>query len=85
MMIRVTAVRPMDDYHLELEFNSGETRLFDVRPYLDKGIFTQLKDPSYFRRVRLAFGSVAWPNEQDFGPDSLYAESRPLAEADMVE
>ncbi len=78
MMIRVTAVRAMDDYQLELSFNTGETRLFDARPYLEKGIFTELKDVSYFRSVRLAFGSIAWPHQQDFGPDSLYAESRPL-------
>jgi hypothetical protein len=78
-MIRVTAVQALDDYQLELTFNTGEIRIFDVRPYLDKGIFTELKDPSYFRSVRLAFGSIAWPNEQDFGPESLYVESRPAA------
>ena len=80
-LIKVTAVRALDDYQLELSFNNGETRLFDARPYLDKGIFTELKDVAYFRSVRLAFGSVAWPHEQDFGPESLYAESRPTSSA----
>jgi len=28
-----------------LKFNTGETRLFDARPYLDKGVFQRLKDP----------------------------------------
>ncbi len=79
MMIKVTAVKALEDYRLELSFNSGETRVFDVPPYLDKGIFTELRAPSYFRSVRLAFGSIAWPNERDFGPESLYVESRPLA------
>ncbi len=79
MMIRVNAVKALDDYQLELAFNTGETRVFDVRPYLNTGIFTELRDPSYFRSVRLAFGSIAWPNGQDFGPESLYVESRPLA------
>lgn len=77
-MIKVTAVKALDNYQLELSFNTGETRVFDVSPYLDKGIFTELRDPSYFGTVRLAFGSIAWPNEQDFGPESLYVESRPL-------
>lgn len=77
-MVKFTGVKPLDDYELELTFSTGEVRLFDVKPYLDKGIFTELKDPSYFRAVRLAFGSVAWPNEQDFGPESLYVESRAL-------
>ena len=77
-MIRITAVKALDGYQLELSFDNGETRLFDVRPYLDRGIFKELKDVSYFRMVRVAFGSIAWPHEQDFGPDSLYVESRPL-------
>ena len=80
MMIKVTEVRVLADHQLELSFNTGETRVFDVGPYLDKGIFTELRDPSYFRSVRLAFGSIAWPNEQDFGPESLYVESRAVAE-----
>ena len=79
MMIKVTEVRVLADHQLELSFNTGETRVFDVGPYLDKGIFTELRDPSYFRSVRLAFGSIAWPNEQDFGPESLYVESRAVA------
>ena len=79
-LIKVTEVRVLADYQLELSFNTGETRVFDVGPYLDKGIFTELRDPSYFRSVRLAFGSIAWPNEQDFGPESLYVESRAVAE-----
>jgi hypothetical protein len=77
-IIKVTAVRALEDYQLELTFDTGETRLFDAQPYLDKGIFTELKDPSYFRSVRLAFGSIAWQHGQDFGPESLYAESRPV-------
>jgi hypothetical protein len=80
MMIKVIQVKALDDYQLELSFNTGETRVFDVGPYLDKGIFTELRDPAYFRSVRLVFGSIAWPNEQDFGPESLYVESRPVAD-----
>lgn len=79
-IIQVTAVRVLEKYQLELTFNTGETRKFDARPYLDKGIFTELKSPSYFGSVRLAFGSIAWPNGQDFGPESLYAESIPVRE-----
>jgi len=77
-LIRVIAVRPLPDYRLELDFSNGETRLFDARPYLTRGIFTELQDVSYFGAVRVAFGGVVWPNEQDFGPDSLYCESQPI-------
>ena len=57
-----------------------ERRLFDASPYLDAGVFRELREPAYFRRVRLdsAFGTAEWPHEQDFDPATLYAESLPL-------
>jgi hypothetical protein len=55
--------------------------VFDVRPYLDKGIFVELKDINYFRQVRVAFNTVQWPHEQDFAPETLYLESRELVSA----
>ena len=68
----VTKVDALDNFKLQLQFENGEVKVFDVTPYLDKGIFTELKDQSYFKRVRVAFGSIEWPNEQDFSKDTLY-------------
>ena len=68
----VTKVDALDNFKLQLQFENGEIKVFDVTPYLDKGIFTELKDHSYFKRVRVAFGSIEWPNEQDFSKDTLY-------------
>ena len=51
---------------------------FDVTPFLEKGIFSELKDESYFKQVRVAFGSVEWPNEQDFSKDTLYLLGNPV-------
>ena len=78
-MIEVTAVRPLVNYRLELSFNTGENRVFDARPYLDKGIFTELKDLVYFRSARVALGTVIWPHEQDFAPETLYLDSQSVA------
>lgn len=75
-MIEVTAVRPLENYRLELCFNTGETRVFDARPYLDKGIFTELKDLAYFRSARVALGTVVWPHQHDFAPETLYIEAK---------
>ncbi len=64
-----------------LTFADGAQRVFDVRPYLDKGIFVELKDINYFRQVRVAFNTVQWPHEQDFAPETLYLESKELVSA----
>jgi hypothetical protein len=48
-MEAVTQVNARDNFMLELKFNTGETRIFDTRPYLEKGVFTRLKDPAIFK------------------------------------
>lgn len=68
----VVFVDPTDNYKLIVTFDNNEVRIFDVTPCLDKGIFSELKNIDYFRQVKVAFGSVEWPNEQDFSKDTLY-------------
>jgi hypothetical protein len=64
---------------LRLSFSNGETRLFDVAPYLDSEIFRPLKNWERFRSVRPFLGSVQWDNEADLCPDTLYEDSVPVA------
>jgi len=72
---RVTAVKPNPDYTLTITFTNGEKKIFDVKPYLDIGIFRELRDMSLFNSVRPFLGSIQWKNGQDFCPDTLYLES----------
>ena len=74
-MNKVIGVTANDDFSLDLKFNDGSFRRFDVKPYLDYEVFQELRDPDYFRQVRLGFGTVQWPHEQDISPDTLYLES----------
>ena len=74
---RVKKVHPLKNYLLELVFDNGEVRLFDVAPYLDRGIFRELQDESFFRSATPFMGTVKWPHDQDFCPDTLYEESIP--------
>lgn len=72
---RVQDVKPNPDYTLTLTFANGEVRLFDVKPYLDRGIFKELRDKAVFNSVRPFLGSIQWQGGQDFCPDTLYLES----------
>ena len=72
----VTQVHVREDYHLELKFNTGETRIFDARPYLNKGTFHRLQDPALFRQAYVAFDTVCWPGNLDISPETLYDQSR---------
>lgn len=74
-MKKVVNAKANNDFTLDLTFNDGSVRRFDTKPYLDKGIFTELKDLNYFKRFTIAFGTIQWENEQDFAPETLYLES----------
>ena len=80
-MKKVVAVKANEDFSLDLKFNDNSLRRFDARPYLDSGVFSELKDISYFKQVSIAYGTVQWPHEQDISPDTLYIESRPIEDS----
>jgi hypothetical protein len=75
---RVVSVHPNPDHTIMLEFTNGEIRLFDVKPYLDKGIFRELRELNHFNLVKPFLGSIQWPGGQDFCPDTLYQGSAPI-------
>ena len=76
---RVKTVKVQNNYQLLLELTNGEWRTFDVSPYLDIGIFKQLRAPEIFRSVMVVDGTVQWQNQADFCPDTLFLESRSIA------
>ena len=80
----VKQVRPREDYQLELIFENGEQRIFDVKPYLHRGVFVRLQNLAAFQAVRVVAGSVEWPGELDLSYDTLYLESQPTAIAPKV-
>ena len=75
MSPRLKSVAPLPDYRLLLTFDNEERRLFDVKPYLNKGVFSALADPSLFRSVRVSFDTVEWANGADLCLEVLYAAS----------
>jgi hypothetical protein len=73
---RVKEVKPGVGYRLKLTFSNGETGTYDCRSLLDFGVFQELRDKAYFRRVRAENGTVVWPHEQDICPDTIYLDSQ---------
>ena len=73
-MLKVIKVDANNDYTLFVELSDGRLGKFDVKPYLDKGVFTELKDKNYFKQVRPLFCGIVWPNEQDLSADTIAYE-----------
>lgn len=84
-MKKVVSAKAENDFSLVLEFNDGSVKRFDATPYLDYEVFKPLKDLSYFKRIRIAFGTVQWADEQDISPETLYLESEEIKETPFYE
>jgi hypothetical protein len=77
----VKSVKPQEDYCLLLTFENGEKRVFDLRPYLEKPVFKQLKNIALFKTARVVSGSVEWQGDVDLSYDTLYLESKATKES----
>lgn len=80
-MESVIRVIPHDNFTLELWFDTGDHRLFDARPYLNKGVFLQLQNLQRFKQAYVALDTVCWPGEIDIAPETLYDRSIPFEES----
>ncbi len=57
----VVQVIPHEDYTVSVYFDDGKIVLYDVKPYLDKGIFEQLQDKNIFiNRCMILNDTLAW-------------------------
>ena len=79
----VRLVEPRADYKIYVEIADGRRGVFDLKPYLDFGVFRELKDITYFNQVGISHGAVTWPNEQDIAPETLVSDMR-IVEGEKV-
>ena len=78
---RVCVLKVLPNWQLSVRFNDGLTGLVDVSELInnpDPGIFSALRDPSYFAKAYLDCGAVAWPNGADLAPDAMYKAIRQI-------
>lgn len=71
----VKEVQPKDDYSLLLTFADGEKKIYDARPLLEKAIYSQLKNISFFLCAKVECGTVVWSEEIDIAPEHLFEQS----------
>lgn len=77
---RLTKVEPLPNMKLQLSYETGEVKLFDVSPYATGSWYSELKNEKYFRMIRLLpdGAGIEWPEGQDIAPHELYENSIPM-------
>jgi hypothetical protein len=71
-LLDVIRVKTCEDSMLELVFENGETRIFDMKPFIDKKPFIKLFNSPHFSKASVEYGTVVWPGNIDIAPETLW-------------
>jgi len=72
-MHRITRVRALNDYRLDLAFSDGTRGTVDLTHLAGHGVFAGWRDQAEFRKVAIGqAGELLWPGDIDLCPDALY-------------
>lgn len=74
MIPRLTKAHHVRDHVILVRFSDGTEGEVDLSAELEGEVFVPLKDPAFFRQLRLdpELHAVVWPNGADFAPEFLY-------------
>jgi hypothetical protein len=75
MKLSVKKVKALDDYKLNIVFNNNESKILDMKPYLDFGVFNKIRNVDIFKSVFVSFDTIEWENGVDLDPDFIYQKS----------
>lgn len=78
--VRIIEVWPLPDWHILVEFETGERKIYDASWVKEKtgSLALSLHDERYFKLANVERGTVVWPNGFDLDPAWVYEESRPF-------
>ncbi len=72
-ILKISGVRPLDDYKMWVRFNTGEAKIFDFSPLLNTPAFAPLKDKEVFNSVYIDYGVTVWlDGDIDIAPEYLF-------------
>ena len=81
-MLRIRSARALDDYRVRLTLTNGDTVERDLTDIIWGPVFQPLLDDyARFRQVQVEAGTLTWPGDLDFDPDTLIWGGAPPSEA----
>ena len=75
-MRKVSTVKVLQDYRLDLTFDDGVCGVVDLSDLVGREVFALWCDYRVFEQVRIgSFGELVWDDKIDLCPDSLYLKA----------
>lgn len=81
---RVTRVRPLEDFKLQVWFVDELSGIVDMRRLIHSGragVFASLADEEQFERVYVELGAPTWPGDIALAPDALHEQIKKTGQA----
>ncbi|GAB6173097.1 DUF2442 domain-containing protein [Paradesulfitobacterium aromaticivorans] len=76
MLPRPEEVKPLDNYCLQVLFDNGETKIYDMSRLIEKPFYSRLKNKNLFNTVKVRDITLEWASGEDICPDELYYNSK---------
>ena len=76
MLIRPKEVKPLDGYRLNVLFDNGEMKIYDMSKLIEKPFYSRLKNKSLFNTVKVSDITLEWATGEDICPHELYNNSK---------
>ena len=68
----VKSAVPISDHEVRVVFDTGDSGVFDCKPYFSDPYWKRLANPAFFRLVQVEFGTLVWPDDIDMAPEDVW-------------
>ena len=82
-LVRISSVKPLDEFQVEITLTTGEVVRRDLGPLLNGPVLGLIRnDAAQFSQVRVEDGALVWPGGVDLCPDVVIWGGLPPADSD---
>ncbi len=77
---KIKSARAIDNHTLLVEFDNSQKKKYDIRPLLNKEMFSLLKNQAFFKAVQVDAGgyAVVWNSDIDISEHELWTHGEDL-------
>jgi hypothetical protein len=78
---RITSATAVGPVQLLVAFEDGSERVYDCGPLLERPYYELLKNPAFFRAVRVDVGGcgISWNDDLDLSEYELWTNGKPVS------